>query len=95
MTCARQLPLLLSGKKNFNCNGPEFITSIPKISVLMPVHNGEAYLPPAVESILGQSFSDFEFIIIDDGSVDRSRKLLLDYQATGTSRNTERRYHAR
>ncbi len=82
MTCAHQLPLLLSGKKNFNCNGPEFITSIPKISVLMPVHNGEAYLRPAVESILGQSFSDFEFIIIDDGSVDRSRKLLVDYQAS-------------
>ncbi len=39
----------------------------PKISVIFPVGNREAYLREAIESILGQSFSDFEFLIIEDG----------------------------
>ena len=42
----------------------------PKVSVIMPHYNDGKYLPQAVESILGQTFSDFEFIIIDDGSTD-------------------------
>jgi len=49
----------------------------PKVSVLMCVHNGERYLREAVESILSQTFTDFEFIIIDDGSTDTS-SLILD-----------------
>jgi len=44
-----------------------------KITVLMSVYNGEKYLRESVESILNQTFEDFEFIIIDDGSTDRSR----------------------
>jgi len=44
----------------------------PKITVLMPVYNGEKYLKEAIESILNQTFSDFEFLIIDDGSTDGS-----------------------
>jgi GT2 family glycosyltransferase len=51
----------------------------PQVSVLMPVHNGEAYLSPAIDSILGQTFRDFEFIIVDDGSSDRSRDIIRDY----------------
>ena len=39
-----------------------------KISVLMPVYNGEKYLKQAINSVLNQSFKDFEFIIVDDGS---------------------------
>jgi len=42
----------------------------PKVTVLMSVYNGDAYLPDAVESILSQDFADFEFLIIDDGSTD-------------------------
>jgi len=42
----------------------------PRVSVLMPVYNGERYLAEAVESILDQTFTDFEFIIVDDGSTD-------------------------
>ncbi len=41
---------------------------IPKVTVLMSVLNGGAYFPAAVESVLSQSFGDFEFLIIDDGS---------------------------
>jgi glycosyltransferase involved in cell wall biosynthesis len=48
----------------------------PDISVLMSVYNGEKYLLPAVESILQQSFQDFEFLIINDGSDDSTRDLL-------------------
>ena len=51
----------------------------PKVSVLMPNYNCQAYLPEAIESILNQSFTDFEFIIIDDGSTDRSWEIIQDY----------------
>jgi glycosyltransferase involved in cell wall biosynthesis len=48
----------------------------PRVSVVMSVHNGEKYLEEAIESILHQTFSDFEFIIIDDGSNDSTPGLL-------------------
>ena len=48
----------------------------PTVSVLMPVYNGERYLRAAVDSILGQSFADFEFVIVDDGSTDGTRDIL-------------------
>lgn len=51
------------------------MTEVP-ITVLMPVHNAERYLLGAVESILGQSFGDFEFLIVNDGSTDGTRDLL-------------------
>lgn len=50
-----------------------------KISVVMPVYNGSLYLREAIESILGQTYSDFEFIIIDDGSVDNSKAIVEEY----------------
>ncbi len=52
----------------------------PKISVLMSVYNGEKYLAPAMDSILAQSFRDFELIVIDDGSKDSSPNILRDYE---------------
>ncbi len=51
----------------------------PKISVLMSVYNSGSYLAETMESILGQSFSDYEFLIIDDASSDNSRELLQKY----------------
>ncbi len=51
----------------------------PTISVVMSVFNGEAFLCEAVESILAQTFGDFEFIIIDDGSTDKTSEILSDY----------------
>src|SRR5438128_999207 len=50
-----------------------------QVSVLMPVHDGEAFLGPAIESILGQSFAEFELLVIDDGSVDGTPSILDDY----------------
>jgi glycosyltransferase involved in cell wall biosynthesis len=55
----------------------------PLISVVMSVHNGEKFLREAVESILNQTFRDFEFIIIDDGSADGSKAILEEYAARG------------
>ncbi len=52
---------------------------MPKVTVLMPVFNGEAYLRTAIESILKQSFDDFEFLIIDDGSTDGSHAIISSY----------------
>jgi glycosyltransferase involved in cell wall biosynthesis len=43
-----------------------------KVSVVIPVHNGEKYLAQAIESVLGQTFRDFELLIVDDGSTDGS-----------------------
>lgn len=51
----------------------------PMISVLMSVYNSEAYLAEAIESILSQTFSDFEFIIVDDGSTDDSNTIIQSY----------------
>ena len=53
-----------------NCN--------PAISVILPVYNAEAYVREAVESILAQTFTDFECIIINDDSTDGSRAILRE-----------------
>ena len=51
----------------------------PAISVLMPVYNAAPHLHEAMDSILGQSFGDFEFLCVDDGSTDSSPDILRDY----------------
>lgn len=51
----------------------------PGVSVVMSVRNGEAYLREAVDSILNQSFADFEFIIVNDGSTDATEAILAEY----------------
>lgn len=52
----------------------------PKISVVMPVYNSERYIKTSIESILTQTFKNFEFIIIDDGSNDDSFKVIDSYR---------------
>jgi len=54
---------------------------VPLISVVMAVYNRECYVAQAVESILAQTLPDFEFLITDDGSTDRSLAILRDYAA--------------
>ena len=53
----------------------------PPLSVVMSVFNGEQYLEEAIESILAQTFEEFEFIIVNDGSTDRSRDIIESYAA--------------
>lgn len=52
---------------------------MPKITVLMPVHNSEKHLVVAMRSILNQTFRDFEFLILDDGSVDDSAEIVKTF----------------
>jgi glycosyltransferase involved in cell wall biosynthesis len=73
----------------------------PTVSVVMPVYNGRRYLTEAVQSILGQTFADFELIVVDDGSTDgsaemaeafarrdgRMRTLRADHGGVGRARN--------
>lgn len=51
-----------------------------KVTVLMPVYNGEKYIREAIASILNQTFRDFEFLIINDGSTDRSVEIINSYK---------------
>lgn len=51
----------------------------PLVSVVMPVYNGAKYLAESINSILGQRFTHFEFIIIDDGSTDKSPQIIKYY----------------
>jgi glycosyltransferase involved in cell wall biosynthesis len=53
--------------------------SKPLISVLMPAFNVEHYVGPAIESVLKQSFADFELIVLDDGSSDGTAKIIDTY----------------
>lgn len=55
-------------------------TREPRVSVIMPVYNGGVFLAPAVESILAQTFSDFEFVIVDDASTDATPAYLASLQ---------------
>lgn len=52
----------------------------PKVTVIMPVYNSEKYLREAIDSILGQTFTDFEFLIFNDGSIDRSAEIIKSYK---------------
>lgn len=51
-----------------------------KVTVLMPVYNAAKFIDEAIDSILSQSFKDFEFLIINDGSTDGSKKIILSYK---------------
>lgn len=52
---------------------------MPNVTVLMPVYNGEKYVRHAIESILGQTYDDFEFVIVDDGSTDRTIAIVRSF----------------
>jgi len=55
------------------------MTYSPEVSVVMSVFNGELYLKEAIDSILNQTFTNFEFIIINDASTDNSRAIIENY----------------
>ena len=50
-----------------------------KITVLMPVYNAEKYIEKAIDSVLNQSFKDFELLIINDGSTDGSMDIIRNF----------------
>ena len=53
-----------------------------ELSVIMIVNNGELYIEKAIRSILDQTYFNFEFLILNDGSTDRSEEIILSYQNT-------------
>ena len=61
----------------------------PRVSIGMPVYNGERYLATAIESILAQTFPDFELIISDNASTDRTEEICRSY----ATRDTRIRYY--
>ena len=60
------------------------IKNNPKISVIVPVYNVKEYLSRCIDSIQAQTFSDFELLLIDDGSKDRSAQICDDYAIRDT-----------
>lgn len=56
------------------------VVKTPTVTILMPVYNGEKYLKEAIDSILCQTFTDFIFLIIDDGSTDKSVNIIKSYK---------------
>jgi len=64
---------------NFFRQIPGKSVTSPEVSVVMSVYNGEKYLTEAIESMLNQTFTNFEFIIIDDGSTDESLAIIQKY----------------
>ncbi len=53
----------------------------PDVSIIMAVFNGEEFIEDSIKSVLKQTFKNFEFIIVDDGSIDNSLKIIKSYQA--------------
>lgn len=53
----------------------------PRVSIIVPVYNVENYLRPCLDSITEQTFTDFEAVLVDDGSTDNSGKICDEYAA--------------
>ena len=57
------------------------MSAVPRLSIGLPVYNGEGLLPEAIEALLGQSYKDFELIISDNASTDGTAEICRDYEA--------------
>ena len=54
---------------------------MPKVTVITPTYNGAAYIAETIDSVLAQTLTDFEMIVVDDGSTDGTRDILDSYAA--------------
>ena len=62
-----------------------------RVSVIVPVYQVEAYLPGCLDSILAQTFEDFELILVDDGTKDDCPRIMAEYAAHPSGAQGERR----
>jgi glycosyltransferase involved in cell wall biosynthesis len=53
---------------------------VPRVSVIIPAYNAAAYLPHSIESVMRQTFADWEIVLVDDGSTDQTAAVWEDYQ---------------
>jgi glycosyltransferase involved in cell wall biosynthesis len=60
------------------------LDSSPRVSIGLPVYNAERYLEQSLDSILAQTYTDFEVIICDNASNDRTESICKQYQKTDT-----------
>ncbi len=73
------ITLISANNNDFGVADLNEMTSQPKVSVLVPVYNGEKYLAECLDSVLAQDFANMEILIADDGSTDGSRELIRHY----------------
>jgi glycosyltransferase involved in cell wall biosynthesis len=66
-------------KEQLNYHTFQLMDNTPKISVLMTVYNTDMFIREAIESILNQTFKDFELIIVNDGSTDKTKEIIREY----------------
>ena len=64
---------------------------MPRVSVVVPVYNVEEYLEECLDSLLAQTFEDFEAILVDDGSTDRSAAIAAALRASATAASSSSR----
>lgn len=58
----------------------------PLVSIVVPVHNGEVFIAETIESVLAQTYSNWELILVNDGSSDRSMEIIKEYKSSGRIR---------
>lgn len=67
--------------KNKNCERKEFDMKKGLVSIITPCYNGEKYISETIDSVIAQSYSNWEMIIVDDGSKDNSAEIIKNYMS--------------